>query len=413
MDEQKMLIERSVIGHLYSFYSELKAYIPEMEKSDFEYHAKEFEILSKAYSSGKKYDSVLLLGEAFEAGLRDKIVECCQEASTPLGFKPHYDELFRINSVRRLNEKVINLYHKRDINLETLTRLLDEEKSRSTHSGVHEKTACKIEEYISRLGKKEPRIYTGFSLMDKVLGGFRPGTVCHIGARPSTGKTAFAINIAQKQIHKRVLFFSLEMSTDMIFDRYASNLGEIDYSLFTAQSLTGDDIKKITGIFNTLGEKKNFFVLDDVYNIEAIVSAALKIKPDLIIIDYIQKVGTLKNIPVMRERIEYISGELKKLAKESGSVIVCLSQLSRDSQQAPTMSSLKESGALEADGDYIIILHRPFVLEKKLDVNPQETDVLIDKNKFGETGLIKMLFKGRYQRFTEIDPRYGSRLDDM
>ena len=77
------------------------------------------------------------------------------------------------------------------------------------------------------------------------------------------------------------------------------------------------------------------------------------------------------------------------------------------------MSNLKESGALEADGDYIIILHRPFVLEKRVDINPEETDVLIDKNKFGETGLIKMMFKGKYQRFLEVDQRYSERLEDV
>lgn len=413
MDERKLIIERSVIGHLFTFWEDLKSYIPGMDENTFEYHKKEFGILKKAYNSEKKYDQTILLGEAFDLGFGDKVVKCCSEAVSVFGFKGHYDELMEINSVRRLNERITELYQKRNISLDNLNRIVEEERNRCSYSSAGDRAVSSMDRYIKNLGKKEPRIFSGFSLMDKVTGGFRPGTVCHIGARPSTGKTTFAINIAQRQAHKRVLFFSLEMSAGMIFDRYASNIAEIDYSLFTAQNLSEKNIEDIKNIFCNVADRKNFFVLDDVYNIESIISSTMRIKPDLVIIDYIQKVGTVKNIPVMRERIEYISGELKKLAKESGSVIICLSQLSREGQNAPTMSNLKESGALEADGDYIIILHRPFVLEKKVDISPEETEVLIDKNKFGETGIIKMLFKGKYQRFLEIDERFCERLEDL
>lgn len=413
MHKSSMIIEKAVIGLLFSFWGTLKKYVPCLSESDFRHYTAAFRILQNAYNSHKKYDEVLLLSDAYAEGVGEMVTESMIDAVTPAAFGNYFNELKEINMNRRLSNKVMELYQANNISLESLSNIVDEEKNNSGYYNASEKAIARIADYINNLGNKEPRIYTGFSLMDKVIGGFRPGTVCHIGARPSTGKTTFAINIAQKQIHKRVLFFSLEMSAEMIFDRYASNLTEVDYSLFAAQSLCEANIEKIKNIFGTLAERKNFFVLDDVYNIESIVSSAVKIKPDLIVIDYIQKVGTMKNISVMRERIEYISGELKKLAKEIGSVIICLSQLSREGQNAPTMSNLKESGALEADGDYIIILHRPFVLEKKIDISPEETEVLIDKNKFGETGLIKMLFKGKYQRFVEIDERYEELLDDM
>lgn len=413
MNDGLVLIEQTVLGLICSYWDDYKHYIPQLKETDFVYYSPLFCFLQKAYKSDKKYDSVLLGSDAIANGLKDSYIACTSNICTRLDINAYIDELMDSAVKRRLRARVLQLYQSTEITLDDLKNIIEEEKNNGSFLNEGEKALRRIAEYTSNLGKKEPRIYTGFSIMDKVLGGFRPGTVCHIGARPSTGKTTFAINIAQRQVHKKVLFFSLEMSSEMIFDRYASNFAEIDYSLFTSQELAGEDIEKIKNLFSFVESRKNFFVLDDVYNIESIVSATLKIKPDLVVIDYIQKVGTLKKIPVMRERIEHISGELKKLAKESGSVIICLSQLSRDGQDAPTMSNLKESGALEADGDYIIILHRPFVLEKRVDINPEETDVLIDKNKFGETGIIKMMFKGKYQRFLEVDQRYCESLEDV
>lgn len=401
MNERKMLIEKTVIGHLFSFYIELEKYVPTLECDDFEYYVKEFELIKKAYASDKKYDAVLLLGEAYDMGLGETVTECCGEAVTVFAFGAYLNELKELASAKRLCDGVLELYRKRELSIESLGGIIEAEKGRSLCTDAGERAAARLEGYLATLGKKEARIYTGFSLMDKVIGGFRCGTVCYIGARPSTGKTSFAINIAQKQIHKRVLFFSLEMSAEMIFDRYASALAGIDYSRFCMQNLGTGDIADVKNALASVAERKNLLVLDDVYAIEAIGSLCMRLKPDLIIIDYIQKVATTKGVGSMREKIEYISGELKKLARESGSVVICLSQLSRDGQGAPTMSNLKESGALEADGDYIIILHRPFIQEKRLDINPEQTDVLIDKNKFGETGLIKMRFDGSRQCFCE------------
>lgn len=407
MDERKMLIEKAVIGHLFSFYNELKKHIPALECDDFEYCTKEFELIKRAYASGKKYDAVLLLGEAYDLGLGDSVTECCGEAVTVFAFGAYLSELKELASAKRLSERVLELYRKREISVESLARLVEAERGRALFTDAGERAAARLDGYLTSLGKREARIYTGFSLMDKVIGGFRRGTVCYIGARPSTGKTSFAINIAQKQIHKRVLFFSLEMSAEMIFDRYASALAGIDYSRFCMQTLCEGDIAEVKNVLAPTAEAKKLLVLDDVYAIEAIGSLCLRLKPDLIIVDYIQKVSTVKGFGSVREKIEYVSGELKRLARESGSVIICLSQLSRDGQGAPTMSNLKESGALEADGDYIIILHRPFIQEKRLDVSPERTDVLIDKNKFGETGVIKMRFDGSRQCFCEAAERSG------
>ena len=124
--------------------------------------------------------------------------------------------------------------------------------------------------------------------------------------------------------------------------------------------------------------------------------------------DYIQKVTTGKRVLNMREQIEHISGELKRIAKFNSCCIICLSQVSRDGKDEPTMSSLKEAGGLEADGDYILMLHRPYVQNKNNpDISPETTVLLIDKNKFGSTGAIDMRFDGSHQRFLEVDALHG------
>ena len=109
----------------------------------------------------------------------------------------------------------------------------------------------------------------------------------------------------------------------------------------------------------------------------------------------------------MREKIEYISGELKRVARFNNCVVIALSQLRRNNDRAnlvPTMSDLKESGALEADGDYIMLIHRPYVLIKNDPaITPDLTEIIIDKNKFGRTGNIKMSFSGEYQQFMELE----------
>ena len=79
-----------------------------------------------------------------------------------------------------------------------------------------------------------------------------------------------------------------------------------------------------------------------------------------------------------------------------------LSQITRSGSEAPRMSDLKESGGLEQDGDYIMMLHRPYVLDKDASVDPEESYILLDKNKYGRTGKVELRFRGEFQRFTEV-----------
>ena len=147
----------------------------------------------------------------------------------------------------------------------------------------------------------------------------------------------------------------------------------------------------------------NLTVIDDVYEIEDIAAIIRREKPELVMIDYIQIVQTRENIEVVRQRIDRISQIIKRTAKSTGAHIMCLSQITRGAKEEPTMSALKESGGLEETGDYVILLKRPYVNNKADEtLKPEETELKIDKNKFGESGLLQYYFRGNRQQFLEV-----------
>lgn len=257
-----------------------------------------------------------------------------------------------------------------------------------------------MDDFITGIGIKKPRILTGFSDIDRLTGGLRIPSVSIIGAAPSTGKTALALNMAIRQ-NCPVLIFSLEMSYDMIVERLVSNLMSIDYNLFSTQEFTEDDLKRVKLCAEDL-KKRSIYIYDEVYDIEGQAAIINSIKPSLVVVDYIQKVQTKKRTENRRNEVDYISGQYKQLATHNNCHIMLLSQISRLDRDLPTMSSLKESGALEADGDYVMLLHRPYVMKKELG-NPDEAYLLIDKNKFGGTGKVGLRFEGKYQRFLLFD----------
>lgn len=260
-----------------------------------------------------------------------------------------------------------------------------------------------IQKYLDEYAKPTERIKTGFKILDDMLnGGMIRGTVGTIGARPSVGKTTFAVNIAENNPDKIILFFSLEMSCRMVYDKLVASVGNIDYKNATNHDVGFDTVKAV------LDKYKNFIVVDNVTTTEEMTEIIRRVKPDIVFIDYIQIVYTKKQYDVIRQRIDYISQLLKRTAKQINCCIIALSQLARSAKEEPTMSALKESGGLEQDSDYIILLKRPYVLDKSnKDIFPSDTTVKVDKNKFGSTGEIKYYFEGKYQRFTESEEPIG------
>ena len=194
------------------------------------------------------------------------------------------------------------------------------------------------------------------------------------------------------------MFFSLEMSACMLWDRIASDILNISYSHAQEHNLSKSEYEQLM----VMGEiYKNLQTVDSVSEIEKIISLVYAAKPVLAVIDYMQIITSRKEFRDNRQRIDYISQMIKKCAKATQTSFIVLSQVTRAGKDAPTMSDLKESGALEQDSDYVFLLHRPYVQDKSDDVSPREAVIKLDKNKFGNTGIIELDFDGKYQRFTQ------------
>lgn len=285
------------------------------------------------------------------------------------------------------------------VTVEELKNLVEQVENRGN---VNVNSADK---YINEFFKDIRKIPTGFKKLDEYLdGGFVESSVVTIGARPSTGKTTFALNITKACIEKdmQVAIFSIEMKTRAIYDRILSDVLSIPYNIVQNHNTLKNDFENIQTVVKEL--YRNVSVIDEVNNIEKIVSYVYSNKPNVAIVDFTQIVQTSENYIDNRQRIDHISQQFKQCAKKTNCCFICLSQLTRSGKDEPTMSNLKESGGLEQDSDYVILLHRPYVLDKNNDkISPKETKLILDKNKYGNTGIVQFEFDGKFQRFTEID----------
>lgn len=301
--------------------------------------------------------------------------------------------------------------------IDAIEQIVEEERHGNSKDPYEEQKNALIAytENIYKPFDKSTCIWTGWKTIDKTLHGLKKGYMSYVGAPPSTGKTTFALNVAQHQILKtqnRVLFFSLEMSREQLYDRLYSSMCAVPYDDIQSKSMEREQQDKIAQTISKVYENKQLFVFDDIYTLEEITAKVYELRPSLVIVDYIQTVQTVEKFKTRREQVDHISQSFKRLARKTGAHVMVLSQVARQvdrdgKPKPPRMSDLKESGNLEADGDYIMMLFRPYVYNKDSNkYSPEQASVLIDKNKYGNAGMLSMIFRGSVQTFEEAERRY-------
>ena len=302
-----------------------------------------------------------------------------------------------VNSFRELRESELAYKNMLDVIMDkgkSKREKLAEIQNGLTSSKRHAAAADSGSAYLYNYNEKPKHIGTGFPEMDHLLsGGFKAGTVATIGARPSTGKTTFALNIAANDPEIKSLIFTLEMTSGDIYDKLIADKANVSYKTAQAHELRLDTCRQI------IDQYRNMTVIDDVYEIEDICEIIRELRPDIVVVDYVQIIRSHLKFPDNRQRIDYISQLLKAATKAVKCCTILLSQLTRAGKKEPQMTDLKESGGLEQDSDYVILMHRPYVLDKSEEVDKGETKLKIDKNKYGLCGVIHMNFVGNYQRF--------------
>lgn len=399
--------ETGIIGSLVIDFERCEKVFSSVSPDDFQ--IKELGEIFAAFRANREKicKDTVYLWECLTPKLRDVALEAA-EMLTSVSMIDDYAQIVRANAQKeRVRESLTRIIMNAGDNILSETKSLIEcEEKLAEDNGYQTSINDSLKSFIEELySENELRIFTGFEKLDRALGGLRMKTISYIGARPSTGKTAFALNILKRQ-ECRCLLFSLEMSAPQIYERLASDICSINYGLINKRNLT--DIQKadmVTAVSTVTGDD-NLYINDHTYAVEAMEPIIQQYKPRLVIVDFMQFIKTNRKFLNRRNEIDYISGELKRIARQNNCHIMILSQLTRAGKERPTMSDLKESGALEQDGDYIILLHRPYVLDKT-DDNPEYTEITIDKNKYGQTGMTKMCFQGEYQRFVALEERYG------
>ncbi|WP_373841523.1 replicative DNA helicase [Limosilactobacillus sp.] len=283
--------------------------------------------------------------------------------------------------------------------------------------------------HIEKLSSNDSEITgleTGYPQLDQMTTGFHPDELIIIAARPAVGKTAFALNIAQNVATKTntaVAIFSLEMGAESLVNRMLCAEGNIDANHLRTGNLTTDEWESLFFAAGTLSNAQIY--IDDTAGIKVaeIRARCRRLKKEnknlgLIVIDYLQLIEG-NNPDNRQQEVSEISRQLKRLAKELEVPVIALSQLSRSVEQRqdkrPVLSDIRESGSIEQDADIVSFLYRDDYYEHddddndnqqegqgNDDSNVSEVEVIIEKNRSGPRGTVKLLFAKSYNKFASV-----------
>ncbi len=277
-------------------------------------------------------------------------------------------------------------------------------------------------------GEIEIGIPTGLPDLDKMIGGMKPGEMFVLGARPSIGKTSLALNlirnVAMKASKPRaVAFFSLEMTSEQIARRLICTEARIPETRFFDGSFKHNEMTKLTQAVNTLQKAKIFIDPTGGLTIAELRAKARRLKMmhdiDFIAIDYLQLMKADGRIDNRQQEVAEISSGIKKLAKELNIPILVLAQLNREVEKTagasarPRLSHLRESGSIEQDADIVSFLHRDRDESKGIsseqDHEGLDAELILEKNRNGRTGVVKMKFYPSRMEFVNVKFTAGDR----
>ena len=437
---QNLQAERAVIGACL-LSSDALGIVSEILKPDdfYDFNNKTvYDICLNMYLQNKPIDLVTFQDEAMNRNVFDRIggqpflLELVSDVMTTAN-AGYYAEIVQSMALRRrvinAGQKIMTLGAKNDIEANEIVSeaekiILDASSEKNTSGPVSlqitaQSAMAKIRELKSG-SRKNAGFMTGFKDLDRIISGFQPGTLNIIAARPSMGKTALALNIAQfggnREANNHVLFFSLEMSGEQLTHR-----------MFSAQTLefgSGVEISSITtGIlsdYETYALERASQTLQSrnisIYDSSELSAMDFRTKcrrfktryPDLslIVVDYLQLMSSgNKHNDNRQYEVAEISRVMKSVSVELECPVIALSQLSRETERRtekkPQLSDLRDSGAIEQDADTVILLYREdyYSENENNDLQDSKADLRIAKNRNGSTGICHLTFQRKFTRF--------------
>jgi replicative DNA helicase len=287
--------------------------------------------------------------------------------------------------------------------------LKDNKASIETFKSVLKNQLIEINEIL-----KNPNVIrglpSGFYELDRLTSGFHGGELTVIGARPGMGKTAFALNIAFNVASqgKKVLFFSLEMGKKQLSLRTYSMISEIPLSKIRSGLLNDEEVEKITSSYlENADVLERMILVDDASYLSDIMKIAYSMDNiDLIIVDYLQLIKTKNKYQMRYQELADIVNPLKSLSKELDIPIIALAQVNREvekkADKRPSLSDLRESGDIEATADIVMFIHREDYYKKENNIDDSITEIIVAKNRNGESGIARLSFDKRIQKFSKL-----------
>lgn len=434
---QNIEAEQAVLGAIFLEPSSLTLASEILIPEDFyrAAHQKIFNAMLKLNDEGKAVDLITVTEELAAAKLLEDTggVSYLSElaASVPTAANmEYYARIIEEKSLlRRLIRTATNIaqdgYTRED---EVETVLGEAEKSilevaqRKNAGAFHNikdvlvRTYDNIESMHARVGEITG-IATGFTELDKMTAGFQRNDLIIVGARPSVGKTAFALNISQNVATKtgeNVAIFSLEMGAEQLVMRMLCAEGNIDAQRLRTGSLTDEDWSKLTMAMGSLSNAGIF--IDDTPGVRVndIRAKCRRLKQEhglgMILIDYLQLIlGSGRSGENRQQEVSEISRSLKQLARELQVPVIALSQLSRGVEQRqdkrPMMSDIRESGSIEQDADIVAFLYRDDYYDKESE-NKNIIEIIIAKQRNGPTGTVSLAFVKEYNKFVNLERRF-------
>ncbi len=399
-----------------------------------------YEEILEAYELNKEVDLIILKAQLeakdklVEIGGMNYIINIVDAIETSEMAMVYANVIYEKYAIREVMERASNILSK-SYNAADSSELIEfSEKeifelsklSRSADfvdwSNLLDETHNKIIEMASQDQKGLIGLSTGYSILDNLTSGLQKSDLIVLAARPSVGKTAYALNLARNVARSSlnnnasVAIFSLEMSAEQLLHRIIAAESAVPIGNIKTGNLTIEEQQTIGyGIDNL--SSYNIFI-DDTPGIKIgeLKSKARKLKVekglDFIVIDYLQLITTASKIDNRQQEVSEISRELKALAKELQIPILALSQLSRGVEQRqdkkPMMSDIRESGAIEQDADIIMMLYRPEYYQNNLEeefteeIYDGKTELIITKHRNGSTGTLEYKFLKEINKFTQV-----------
>ena len=439
---QNLEAERAVLGACLLEHEALGTALETLQPEDFYdlNHRTIYEAMSAMYAASRPVDLVTIKDELDRRGVFDRLggqpflAGLVAEVPTTANVGYHAG-IVKERSIRRrlidAGSKIASLAYSSDMEgvmiLDEAERIIFElaqNRNRVDFRPVSEilgGTFQKIELRYNQSGSDVSGFESGFADLDNLTAGFQPGSLNIVAARPSMGKTAFALNIAQfggGGSNAAVLIFSLEMSAEQLVQRMLAAQAEVDIQAMNTGTMGRSDWDELTNAAGVLTRRPIFIDDSSMLTTMDFRARCRRFKSrypnlGLIVVDYLQLMSFGgRQTDNRQQEVAEISRMLKGVARELECPVIALSQLSRESEKRPTkkpmLSDLRDSGAIEQDADTVMFLYREDYYEETQPGLDSEAQLTLAKNRNGPTNTIRLIFQRNITRFRNSIGNYNN-----